>query len=335
MALIISGTTGITDGDFDYEDELNSKAAKTYVDSKPSGFKNYIINGGFDIWQRGGLSADANNSYSADRWHSWRDSGQKIQKGVSLVYGSYAHIEYTSGKTMTMGQRIEAGDSFNKFSGKTFTLSWDLFGTSAAMASIQGIKWVVYITHAGGELLIDSGAYYPVNGVRNKVTFTVPDLTAYTISSGSNLEVRPFQIEDSQGLSSSTTGLANVQLEEGSVATPFEQRPYGLELSLCQRYYQTDLRSGYTYTISGTTSAWRTTIPLLQPMRVAPTSFGFNGTIYFQGNTGGNILGTIGTTYNQINCIQFDGSFTANNGNNTGTEPMLANGGYFWASAEL
>ena len=29
-----------------------------------------------------------------------------------------------------------------------------------------------------------------------------------------------------------------VQLEEGSVATPFENRPYGLELSLCQRYYQ-------------------------------------------------------------------------------------------------
>lgn len=29
-----------------------------------------------------------------------------------------------------------------------------------------------------------------------------------------------------------------IQLEIGSVATPFEQRPYGLELTLCQRYYQ-------------------------------------------------------------------------------------------------
>ncbi len=31
--------------------------------------------------------------------------------------------------------------------------------------------------------------------------------------------------------------LANAQLEEGSNVTPFEQRPVGLELSLCQRYY--------------------------------------------------------------------------------------------------
>ena len=33
--------------------------------------------------------------------------------------------------------------------------------------------------------------------------------------------------------------ITGVQLEEGTVATPFEHRPYGTELSLCQRYYQT------------------------------------------------------------------------------------------------
>jgi hypothetical protein len=32
--------------------------------------------------------------------------------------------------------------------------------------------------------------------------------------------------------------VTEVQLEEGSIATPFEQRPIGLELSLCQRYYR-------------------------------------------------------------------------------------------------
>lgn len=32
--------------------------------------------------------------------------------------------------------------------------------------------------------------------------------------------------------------LSNAQLEEGPVATKFEERPYGLELQLCQRYYE-------------------------------------------------------------------------------------------------
>ena len=42
----------------------------------------------------------------------------------------------------------------------------------------------------------------------------------------------------SLGQQSGTFDIANVQLEEGSVATPFEQRPAGLELQLCQRYYE-------------------------------------------------------------------------------------------------
>ena len=32
--------------------------------------------------------------------------------------------------------------------------------------------------------------------------------------------------------------ITQVQLEQGAVATPFEQRPIGVELALCQRYYQ-------------------------------------------------------------------------------------------------
>ena len=32
--------------------------------------------------------------------------------------------------------------------------------------------------------------------------------------------------------------LGNVQVEKGSQVTPFEFRPYGTELALCQRYYE-------------------------------------------------------------------------------------------------
>ena len=50
--------------------------------------------------------------------------------------------------------------------------------------------------------------------------------------------------------SSGTVSL--VQLEAGSVATPFENRPIGTELALCQRYYETGRAKYLTYQFSGT-----------------------------------------------------------------------------------
>jgi len=44
--------------------------------------------------------------------------------------------------------------------------------------------------------------------------------------------------------------LDKVMVEEGTVPTPFEHRPYGMELSLCQRYYQKIIASK-EYTLYG------------------------------------------------------------------------------------
>jgi hypothetical protein len=67
------------------------------------------------------------------------------------------------------------------------------------------------------------------------------------------------------------------QLETGSLSTPFEQRPYSLELSLCQRYYYQSNAAGiasqvgvWTWKAVSTTVAWGgRNYPVT--MRVTPT----------------------------------------------------------------
>lgn len=87
---------------------------------------------------------------------------------------------------------------------------------------------------------------------------------SYTLTGGYYVRIR---------FSSGTVSMP--QLEKGTVATPLEQRPYGLELSLCQRYCQ-DIGNTSLYGIIGegtaisTTSA-QITIPLKVPMRITPS----------------------------------------------------------------
>lgn len=116
--------------------------------------------------------------------------------------------------------------------------------------------------------------------------------------------------------SGATFYLTGVQLEVGSAASPFERRPYGTELALCQRYY---CKSYETATAPGSATAsglvvvgtyasgiftWQFSVPFPIQMRGLPTvsywdgagtlsrvSYLGNGTTTW--NNGGNPTGTI------------------------------------------
>jgi hypothetical protein len=78
------------------------------------------------------------------------------------------------------------------------------------------------------------------------------------------------------GTLNATFYITGVQLEAGSVATPFERRPFGDELALCQRYAYVILQDTFFGTVTlrtGGTSLYGVA-PVATSMRASPTSTG-------------------------------------------------------------
>jgi len=94
----------------------------------------------------------------------------------------------------------------------TYVISWVGAGINAA--------WKVSTDTTAGN---GPDATTGFTSVSNGGTFTVDEGTEYS----KHLWIR---------FDGTLANLDKVQVEEGTVATPFEHRPYGTELSLCQRY---------------------------------------------------------------------------------------------------
>ena len=95
----------------------------------------------------------------------------------------------------------------------TYVISWEGSGINAA--------WKVSTDTTAGN---GPDATTGFTSVSNGGTFTVNEGTEYS----KHLWIR---------FDGTLANLDKVMVEEGTVATPFEHRPYGLELSLAQRYY--------------------------------------------------------------------------------------------------
>jgi hypothetical protein len=82
-------------------------------------------------------------------------------------------------------------------------------------------------------------------------TFTVPSISSKTL--GTTVDTHYLQLQFACPLNATMTiDLAQVQLEAGSVSTPFEVEPFETTLRKCQRYYE----KSYKYdTLPGTSNA--------------------------------------------------------------------------------
>jgi hypothetical protein len=277
-----------------------------------AGFRNAIINGNFDIWQRG--TSFTLLDYGADRWIHARvgttqtATRQSFTVGQTDVPGEPTYYCQTvvssvagAGNFCNLIQRIE---DVRTFAGQQVTISFwakadatkniavDLaqtFGSGGSpSAAVVGI----------GVTKVSIGTSWQ----KVTVTANVPSISGKTLGSnnghtlilsiffdaGSDANART----DSLGQQSGTFDIAQVQVEPGPVATPFERRPIGTELALCQRYFwSSSTAQGYPIgsgqAFGASTAGYVVALPV--PMRSIFVTAGANN-LYATSAGGGNVL---------------------------------------------
>jgi len=240
------------------------------------GFKNKIINGNFDIWQRGtSFTSLASGNFTADRFKwvfngtmdvavsksalvpTYDESGIRNQSSL-LMNCQTADTDIDAGNYCFLMQRIE-GYNIKSMMGKSITLSFWVY------ASLTGTYCISFRNKTSPTLSYVSE--YVVNEVdtweKKIITLTMHTgetgtwdfetgeglSVSWVLASGSTYQTTTDSWQSGNYLATSNQvnavassdynfRLANVQLEIGSSATDIELRSIDQELALCQRYYE-------------------------------------------------------------------------------------------------
>ena len=252
--------------------------------------RNKIINGDFGIWQRGTsfTTSGVAGQYTSDRWFAQGDAAnstitqQIFTPGTAPVagYEGQYYLRYVKGGTtanqMFLSQRIE---DVRTFAGQTVTLSyWAKASTALTNEPLiqqnfgSGGSSEVYTTTATQGLTTSWARY--------SVTVAAPSVSGKTIGTSSYVAFWPIRYT---GTSNVTIDIWGVQVEAGSIATPFQTATGTIqgELAACQRYYfRASADTAYAamnatgYLNTTTNALMYVTVPVT--MRVAPTAVDFS-----------------------------------------------------------
>ena len=231
MSIILDGTSGITSPNETITGSLNTP--NTF------GFKNRIINGGMVIDQRNaGASQTVTTAgaYTVDRFFIQPTGASVTTQRVAGSSGYQYALRLTGTASVTqcfVQQKIEQLNS-NDLAGQTVTVSFT--ASSSTLTSLTcyveyasaADNWATFTTSTTQAITINSTA--------TRYSFQA------TLSASATNGIR--FIFSTGAFTSGTLDITGVQLEKGSVATSFDYRPYGTELSLCQRYYESTFSIG-------------------------------------------------------------------------------------------
>jgi hypothetical protein len=321
-----------------------------------AGSRNRIINGDMRIDQRnaGASVTPTNNSYSLDRYQNNLTQASKftVQQNAGSVTPPSGFKNYL-GCTSTSAYSVTASDYFFiQQVVEGFNIA-DLDWGTANAQSVTLSFWVrssltgTFNVNFGNDYARGYAATYTISAANTweKKTITILGDTTGTwnatngvglrlcwnIGSGSSTQ----QTVGSWGtwVGSGATGatsvvgtngatfyITGVQLEPGSVATPFERRSYGAELALCQRYFVKLSDARGRGVAGGVSSLNRVGGSLPVSMRIAP-NISMSGTIYWFDGTGTGTITSLGAVYSTHESYEFDA--TAATGTTATYRPII------------
>jgi hypothetical protein len=286
------------------------------VPTNPTGFRNAIINGDFRINQRGFSSTTTSGTFGFDRWRNFNSGGTVTTSSQSFDYSSSQPIpsynpknylrqvvtgQSAAGDVAQISQYIE---DVRTFAGSTITISfWAKAASGTPKVTIEfqqsfgtGGSPSATVNHLAGQLTLST------SWARYSISTTLPSIVGKTVgttdatsslqlfiwtSGGTNFNART----NSLGIQSNTFDFWGVQIESGSIATPFEQRPIGTELLLCQRYFSRRNVYASGATGGGGGIAYIVAVQFEVKMRISPVVSWISGGIAMDGTADVNITG--------------------------------------------
>lgn len=263
MTLAISGTTGIT-------------LATQFDSASTFAFKNRFINGAMQVAQRGTTGTSGSTvpttapTYpSVDRWYAYATGATVTVAQVAGTGAIKNNLQVTGAASVTavgVGQRIEQLNCYD-LAGSTCTLSVNM-----SNSLLTTVTWTAsYATSAdtwSAKTQIATGTF--------TVTSTLTNYSAQiSVPAAATTGIEILFTVGAQ--TSGTWVIGNAQFEKSSIATTFDYRPYGTELMLCQRYYESG--SGLGAIGYSSTGVNLSALKSLIVKRATPT-ITFSGTSY-------------------------------------------------------
>lgn len=264
------------------------QAIKGYIQSlivSGSGFaysgslRNRFKNGGLRVAQKGlgAFSVTAGTGqYTADQWLVFSSGGTSTVTLTAKLdiagIGTLSPLNISFGAGVTSCGilcRIESIDTSDLIVGTPITISgWYLTN------DVNVTPTVLVLTPTIGP---DNYTSAVINAAPSPAVTFIPPFSANSWTHFSATVVLTVDCSTNGiavGLLNSTTNTATVsygklQLEKGSLATPFEERPYSVDFAMCQRCYQvgTIIMGGSASLIGGNVQA---SVSLPVTMRLTP-----------------------------------------------------------------